>query len=195
MNTDTISVPTREGWLFTERVWGPKTTSQRHRVYTATFEIRKQIPRGRGQERCMSMGVAGQWLRGKGWPDDKRTALRIVEAVAPHLVICEINSPGDLAKTEDCLIKINEWLNSSRAAAAGLDALAEALDGGKAEYNRLCREDVLRILLNHYEEAGPCSALSHEEIAGSPLKRRYYGLQPVRFNYDYRQRTYFGIVI
>jgi hypothetical protein len=99
----------------------------------------------------------------------------VVLTVAPHILAIEIDSPGRLQRLSNGWIDVDAWL-SQQGMAEPLSApdLAEALDGGKAEYNKLCREDVLRILLYLYDEQGAQAKLTTKEVLASPLKRRYY---------------------
>ena len=100
--------------------------------------------------------------------------------VAPHILGIEIESPGRLQRLSNGWIDVDAWLTQQGMAEPLSEPdLAEALDGGKPEYNNVCREDVLRILLNLYDGEGPSAEMTAQEACASPLKRRYYSVQTV----------------
>ena len=106
---------------------------------------------------------------------DKSTlAVRMTIACAPHVLRTHANSPEQLPRLKDGQVDLGAWLKLGPGADASADNLAEALDGGRAAHLKLCRQDVLRILMANYDESHDAGGMTAEDIIGSAFKRRYY---------------------
>jgi hypothetical protein len=98
------------------------------------------------------------------------------KAVAPHILKQSVES-SDIPPVFDSrnnFVDVYAWLKGKQCDDVPFDELAAYLDGGKATHNRLCREDILRILLQRFETDGPFNLVAWDQLAGSPLKHRYY---------------------
>lgn len=112
-------------------------------------------------------------------PQISQEGSSIVLTVAPHILAMAIDSPDRLQRLSTGWIDVGACLTQGMAEPLSAPDLAEALDGGKVEYNRLCREDVLYILVRHHDETSGVRGLTDEQIVQSPFKRRYYDLEAV----------------
>ena len=115
--------------------------------------------------------------------DSRRPARALVGACIPHLLKDYLDSPDSVPRTQRGEIDLKTWMHGRNLGRE--KDLAEALDGGRAEHMRLCREDILRILMARYDETPiqprnqpfqvpDAAEMTVADIWSSPLKRRYY---------------------
>ncbi len=106
-------------------------------------------------------------------------AAQVTLACAPHVIRQYLLDPLLLTMPQANEIDLDAWMRGVKNIGRDLSNLPEALEGSKAEYMRLCREDVLRILLHLYDEQGAKARLTTKEVLASPLKRRHYSCETV----------------
>jgi len=110
---------------------------------------------------------------------------RVIACCAPHVLLQRLVSPGSLPLFDNGKVDVGTWLSEMLEALHNRGTLVEALDGGRASYLRLCREDILRILMVKYDETPiqprnqpfqvpDAAEMTVADIWSSPLKRRYY---------------------
>jgi hypothetical protein len=111
--------------------------------------------------------------------DDTNWALVCFGAVSPHILKDYVDSRDSLPMIEPNVVNVDAWLDRGPAATVENEGLAATLDGGKAAYRRLCREDILNIMIDRYDADGARQGLTEEQILGSSLKRRFFGAADV----------------
>jgi len=179
---NSISLPTTSGWLFAEWRFGPRRVDNRFGLVTQ-FSILSDIE----AKECLELVSLLSWARSyqlqEGWTNT--SMCWYVAAMAPHVLLEFLDSRESLPVTSQGEVDLDKWWERSPGEDVGLDQLAEALDGDRKNYLRLCREDILRILLDHYENTPiqphgqpfqlPDEAeMTVKQLENSPLKRRYY---------------------
>jgi len=108
-------------------------------------------------------------------PQDKSAATALLfAACAPHIVEWHLNRPAEVPRYQDGKISLDRWLNSLHVSWNTVEELAQSLDGGAGNYLRLCREDLLYVLIREYDENPGIRGLGRDQIASSPFRRRYY---------------------
>lgn len=168
-----ISLLTRQGGLFAQWYSGPEPESfDRRHGLVSQFLILRDPKAEKAEQLVRLSSYARRYQFQEGWGLGSMSVY--VQAIAPHVLAQLLDSPGSLLTTDKGEIDLDKWWESSKGVNAPLASLGEVLDGGPAAYRRLCREDVLHILLEHYDAVGPREGLTVEQILASPLKRRFY---------------------
>lgn len=106
-------------------------------------------------------------------------AAQVTLACAPHVIRQYLLDPTMLTMPQQNEVDLDVWIGKQKNIGRDPSKLPEALEGGKANYMWLCREDVLRILWQHYRAEGAGHGMPHQEIGWSALKRRYYEEQVI----------------
>jgi len=161
-----ISVPGPGGWQYAAWQFGPIPITD-DPVLRADFDIFTRL--GEKPTERISLVSERQWLV----PGVENSAGQFFAACAPHVVEWHLNRPAELPRYRDGEIDLDRWLGSLQLS-CGVEDLAQTLDGGAANYLRLCREDVLYVLASKYDESLGIGGLSRDEINLSPFRRRYY---------------------
>lgn len=165
-----ISVPSPDGWQYAAWQFGPGRVAG-DAAMRADFDLFAGLNDDKPTEQLVL--VSGrEWLTA-GPVRDKHSAGRFFAACAPRVIEWHLNRPAELPRYGDGGVDLDGWLGSLRLSSR-VEDLAQALDGGAATYLRLCREDVLYILINEYDQSTGVGKMNCDEIASSPFRRRYY---------------------
>jgi hypothetical protein len=98
----------------------------------------------------------------------------VMLACVPHVLRDHIDCPSMVPVLQSGYIDVEKWLCLRLGKPQATTVMAELLDGGKANYRRLCRGDVLRVLLDHYDREGRGSRIKESDILTSQFRRRFY---------------------
>ena len=172
----TIMLATSKGMFYAMgQIAGPYYNAQ-HQPCWATVE---QFVIGRYSQRQPQDKVVCLVMPAVGF--DATDIQDTFKAVAPHILKEFVESSHTLPVVEgrQNFVDVHAWLKDKQCESVPVKELAAHLDDGKAEYNRLCRADVLRILFKKYDEEGSARPLKWNEVAVSPLRRRYYEAETV----------------
>jgi hypothetical protein len=186
-----VSIPANGQWFYAELLEGPRLKEKNgkpYSTYVSWFEIRDS-----GECEAISQSVALRFgfrdydfmPKGKVGASALQTYIVVV---APHVIGSYLKDREAVLLTSDGEIDVTAWRKSTRGARSSLESLAEDLDGGRREHLRLCREDILRILMVRYDETPirprnqpfqvpDAAEMSVQDLWSSPLKRRYYAEQ------------------
>jgi hypothetical protein len=166
---DIISIPLKQKRIYAQLDEEPHQTGGR-RAMESGFVILEDLNHSTEPTDCVRLVFweASYLSLPTGWMG------RYVRIVAPHVLRQHLTDPDSLPRTSSGEIITDKWRESGPGAGASLDELSASLDGGKAGYNRICRQDILHVLLEHYDEAGARDGLTVVQIMASPLKRRFY---------------------
>lgn len=177
---DTIALPAVGGWQYAAHRDGfIVNRDERGGVCFSSFTSCRM---GRspvllaGESSTIQLCCGPQFLEDLG-PNE--TATRRVRSVLPHVLHEELTNTAAVPRNRWDQVDLDKWLLAKELKDVRWDTLAEALDEGNLAHRMLCREDVLRILLRHYDDAGPFKGLNAAGILASPLKRRYYEVASV----------------
>jgi len=179
---DMISVPTRDGWVFAVYIddVNPRydaTSRILHSVVTPLFwSPDPAFPEDRRERILFSISDNIVCL--------ERPAPELASTCAPHVLKDYVDARATVPMTNSGEVDLDAWLHQ-RPPDCSEVSLAEALDGGRKNYLRLCWEDILRILLDRYDNTPirprgepfqvPDEAeMTVQQLQDSPLKRRYY---------------------
>jgi len=166
-----ISLVTDSARLYAEWDLGPRRIDMGF-FMTSRFLILRSPGAAQADSVVSMVSLARAYQVQEGWGSDSMA--HYVAALAPHVLIQSIISPDSLPMRTQHAIDLDTWCDSKGGFSVPLCDLAAYLDDGKVNYRRICRGDVLQILLEHYDGVGAHDGLVLEQVLASPLKRRFY---------------------